>query len=133
AATGMTLEPNPWVDAVNGNDNTNAGTFDAPLRTITKAMTAVGPGGTIHVRPGTYNTSLGETFPITVPSGIKLQSTAGAASTIISASGAPNSRVIHCDNNSNSTLIEGFTITGGHFQGPSDGSISRGGGIFTEN
>jgi len=132
ATTGMALEPNPWVDATNGNDSSNAGTFDAPFKTIKKALTAVGVNGTIHVRPGTYNTTLGETFPIVVPSGAKLQSTVGAASTIIDATGA-NKRVIELNGTSSSTLVEGFTITGGFFRGATDGSISYGGGIRAYN
>jgi hypothetical protein len=132
ATTGVALEPNPWVDAAAGNDSTNAGTSDAPFKTIKKALTAVGVNGTIHVRPGTYNTALGETFPITVPSGLKLQSTAGPASTIIDATGA-NSRVLYFNGNSSSTLVEGFTITGGFYQPPADGSNATGGAIFIEN
>ncbi|MEO6487393.1 MAG: DUF1565 domain-containing protein, partial [Thermoanaerobaculia bacterium] len=113
ATTSAAFDPNPWVDAVSGND-TNNGTSGAPLRTIKKALTAVGFGGTIRVRPGTYNTTLGETFPITIPSGITLRSTAGAATTIIDASGAsPRTRVLYCTANNNFTLVEGFTITGG--------------------
>ena len=130
-ATTAAFDPNPWVDAVSGND-TNNGTSGAPLRTIKKALTVVGFGGTIRVRPGTYNTTLGETFPITIPSAVKLQSTAGAASTIIDASGAnPRTRVLYCTANSNTTLVEGFTITGGLFTAPRPQS-SYGGGILTE-
>src|SRR5581483_8517122 len=77
-----------WVDASAGSD-ANAGTFASPVKTIKKALTIA--TDTIAVRPGTYNAALGETFPITVQSGIKLVSTSGAASTIIDATGA-NSR-----------------------------------------
>ena len=121
----------PFVDAVNGNDS-NDGSFNTPVKTIKKALTLVSASGTIHVRPGTYNAALGETFPITMPSGIKLQSTGGAAATIIDATGA-NARVFLCSANSSSTLIEGFTITGGFYQPPTDGSNATGGGIFMDN
>src|SRR5438067_7988235 len=120
----------PFVDAVNGSD-ANDGSFSTPVKTIKKALTLVSASGTIHVRPGTYNTALGETFPITMPSDIKLQSVAGAATTIIDATGA-NARVFLCNANSNSTLIEGFTITGGLYQ-PAANANALGGGIFMDN
>ncbi len=123
ATTGAALDPNPWVDAVNGSDS-NAGSVGAPFKTIKKALTAVGASGTIHVAAGTYNTALGETFPITVPSGIKLQSTVSASSTIIDATGA-NQTVLICSGNANTTLVEGFTITGG--------LSASGGGIYSSN
>jgi IPT/TIG domain-containing protein/uncharacterized protein DUF1565 len=131
AITTSALAFDPYVDAVNGNDS-NDGSFNTPVRTIKKALTLVTASGTIHVRPGTYNTGIGETFPITMPSGIKLQSTAGAASTTIDATGA-NARVLLCSANSSSTLIEGFTITGGFYQQPADGNSATGGGIFMDN
>jgi hypothetical protein len=121
----------PYVDAVSGSDANN-GAFSTPVKTIKKALTLVTANGTIRVRPGTYNSALGETFPITMPSGIKLQSTGGAAVTIIDATGA-NARVFLCSGNSNTTLIEGFTITGGFYQPPTDGSNATGGGIFMDN
>lgn len=117
-----------WVDAATGAD-TNSGTFALPVKTIKKALTLA--TDTIMVRPGTYNTALGETFPITIPTGIKLQSTSGAASTIIDATGA-NTRVIHCSANANTTLVEGFTIKGGLFIEPADGNSANGGGILTD-
>ena len=121
----------PWVDAVNGSD-ANDGSFATPVKTIKKALTIVSASGTIHVRPGTYNTGLGETFPITMPSGIKLQSTMGASTTIIDATGA-NARVLLCSANTNATLIDGFTIKGGFYQPPVDGSNATGGAIFMDN
>lgn len=120
-----------WVDAFDGNDD-NAGSSSSPLKTISKALTVVGANGTIHVHAGTYDTALGETFPITVPSGVKLQSTGGAAATIIDATGA-NTRVLYLTANSTDTLVEGFTITGGLFTQPADGRNAYGGGILAEN
>lgn len=134
-ATTPTLDPNPYVDVVGGSDD-NTGSSASPFRTIKKALTAVGANGTISVRPGTYNVGSGEIFPITIPSGVKLKSTAGAASTIIDASAAnPRKRVIYCSANSNTTLLEGFTITGG-LDAPANTGVqvnAQGGGIFTEN
>src|SRR5205807_580787 len=66
-----------------------------------------------------------------IPSGMTLQSTTGAASTIIDATGA-NTRALHCDGNFSTTLIEGFTITGGHYTAATLAN-AFGGGILTEN
>jgi hypothetical protein len=131
ATTSPASDPNPWVDAVNGNDS-NYGDQSAPFKTITRALQAVGATGSIRVKPGTYNTALGETFPLTIPSGRTLRSTNGASLTVIDATGA-NTRVLYCNGNSNTTLVEGFTITGGLFTRPVDGGNANGGGIFTEN
>lgn len=131
SVTAAAVDPNPWVDANAGNDTTNTGTSASPYKTIKKALTAVGPGGTIHVRPGTYNSALGETFPITVPSGITLQGTAAAASTIVDATGA-NTRVLYLSGNNIATTIEALTITGGLHTETGNGNGS-GGGILAEN
>ncbi len=58
-----------YVDALSGN-NSNPGTSLAPYKTITYAVSQ--PGNTIYVAPGTYNETLGETFPIKIPAGINL-------------------------------------------------------------
>ena len=55
--------PDYWVDASAGSD-ANLGTRTAPFRTITHAVSTAGTGKTIKVMPGTYDTALGETFPI---------------------------------------------------------------------
>lgn len=54
-----------WVDAVNGDD-ADAGTTEAPFETITHALSVAGSLDTIYVRPGTYGTGNGETFPLMV-------------------------------------------------------------------
>ncbi|EMN13259.1 LIC10774 family surface protein [Leptospira borgpetersenii] len=65
--------PMHYVDSISGNDS-NAGTKSAPYRTITKAILASKADGTkvIYVAPGTYDTSIGETFPISIPDGVNL-------------------------------------------------------------
>ncbi|WP_017852453.1 LIC10774 family surface protein [Leptospira interrogans serovar Szwajizak] len=65
--------PTHYVDSISGN-NSNAGTESAPYRTITKAIIASKADGTkvIIVAPGTYDKSLGETFPIHIPDGVNL-------------------------------------------------------------
>ncbi|EMY79381.1 PF07602 family protein [Leptospira weilii serovar Ranarum str. ICFT] len=65
--------PIHYVDSISGNDS-NAGTQSAPYRTITKAILASKADGTrvINVAPGTYDTSIGETFPIYIPDGVNV-------------------------------------------------------------
>ncbi|TGN14052.1 DUF1565 domain-containing protein, partial [Leptospira mayottensis] len=65
--------PTHYVDSISGNDS-NAGTKSAPYRTITKAILASKADGTkvIYAAPGTYDTSIGETFPIYIPDGVNL-------------------------------------------------------------
>jgi hypothetical protein len=128
AMTTASNSPNPWVDAVNGND-ANAGTSDAPVKTIKQAIINAGSNPTITVRPGTYNMALGETFPIEPSSNTKLISTGGAAVTIIDATGA-DTRVIYGNGLGPQTLIEGFTIRGGMYLEEVGGNAATGGGIF---
>ncbi|HVE72727.1 MAG TPA: Ig-like domain-containing protein [Thermoanaerobaculia bacterium] len=134
SATGtvnVTVTEVTWVDVYRGND-ANDGSFAAPLKTITAALAAVGPGATITVLPGIYTTATGETFPLPIPSGITLRSADGATQTTIDASGS-NQRAITCSGNNSSTLIEGFFITGGFVQPANDGATdAAGGGILTQ-
>ena len=60
-----------YVDASSGSD-TNPGTFQAPFKTITFAVTAAGPDKIVCIRPGTYDVGLGEVFPIRLQQGQSL-------------------------------------------------------------
>jgi hypothetical protein len=57
-----------YVSASLGSD-TDPGTLAAPFKTITHAVATVGPDESIAVLPGTYDTALGETFPIQLVEG----------------------------------------------------------------
>lgn len=61
-----------YVSAASGNDATGTGSCAAPFKTITKGVTGAASGTVIRVSPGTYNTALGETFPINLPAGVQL-------------------------------------------------------------
>ncbi|MDL5244434.1 DUF1565 domain-containing protein [Leptospira weilii] len=65
--------PTHYVDSVSGSD-VYPGTKSAPYRTITKALSASEADGTkvIYVAPGTYDTSIGERFPMYIPDGVNL-------------------------------------------------------------
>lgn len=128
-ASAATAATTHYVNGSTGLD-TNPGTSGSPFKTITHAVAVTVSGDTISVAAGTYNPTLGESFPITVPSGVQLIG-AGASTTTIDA--AQTNRVIHCSGNSPTTLIQGFKITGGYFKQTSIGSNSYGGGIWCEN
>ena len=87
------------------------------------------PGDLISVAPGTYNLTLGEVFPIVMKSGVQLIATGSASETIIDATGA-NARLFNASDSNVSTVIQGFTITGGFNVGPADGSNTGGGAIL---
>jgi parallel beta-helix repeat protein len=114
-----------YVNANTGNNLTGDGSEANPWKTITFALNQF-PASShiIHVAPGIYNTSLGETFPILLKSGVSI-SGAGAATTKIDAD--KTNRVINCIGLTDpATFIEGFTITGGSIAG----DFKEGGGIY---
>lgn len=61
-----------YVDAVNGSD-ANAGTADAPFKTLTFAL-GIPPisGEVVKAAPGLYDGANGESFPILLPAGVVL-------------------------------------------------------------
>ncbi|HEY5996947.1 MAG TPA: DUF1565 domain-containing protein [Candidatus Deferrimicrobiaceae bacterium] len=108
------------VDAATGNDNTGNGTT-IPYKTITKALSVAVAGDNVTVAPGTYNSALGETFPIVIPAGVKLigdeaNKGNGTTPTTITGGGAAASpvysfvraAVVMSDN----TALAGFLVTG---------------------
>ena len=89
----------------------------SPCRTNTRALTQAVAGDVIQVAAGTYNTALGETFPLSV--GVNLTITgASAVTTIVNAGGV--NRVF--DITAGSVGISGITITGG-------ANVTQGAGI----
>ena len=111
-----------YVNSITGNNSTGDGSSAKPWKTITYALSQIsGTGHIVHVEAGTYNPALGETFPILMENGVSLLG-AGKATTIIDPGKAE--RVLSCIGITDpSTIIEGFTITGGY-------NGSQGGGIF---
>ena len=104
-----------YVNAATGSDaNTPAQAQNpaTPWKTITHAGGAVASGDTIIVAPGTYDTALGESFPIYFSMSLTLQSSGGAAVTTISSDGS--STVFTLDlNDGQAVTLTGFTVTGG--------------------
>jgi len=109
------------------------GSSGNPFKTITKALSVSAmEGDSIKVAAGTYNKTLGEIFPIEMLSGRKLIGTVGAVTTIVDASGSMN-RVFNCNGNSNTTIIQGFTITGGFAIDTTSGGVTPKGWLFISN
>ncbi len=95
-----------WVDAGAVGDGTSETT---PAGNITYVLTtyALSTGDVIKVKPGTYDIAAGETFPITLcVSGITLESTDGAETTIIDAGGSDICIKIAAD----TVTVSGFTV-----------------------
>ncbi|NIQ07626.1 MAG: DUF1565 domain-containing protein, partial [Candidatus Korarchaeota archaeon] len=94
-----------WVEAgANGN-----GSRSNPAGDITYLLTnKVSANDVIHVKPGTYNTTIGETFPLNLThhSNITLTSTEGASVTIINDTGTTTGIQVTASN----ITINGFTI-----------------------
>ena len=104
-----------WVD--DGAVAPFLGTEASPYKTITAAMAAAVSGDTIKVKPGTYNTALGESFPIAIKPGITLESTGGFQETKLVGNGV--SSVVTITDATANTVLKGFQVSGG---GPVDGS-----------
>ncbi|MFI5399453.1 MAG: DUF1565 domain-containing protein [SAR324 cluster bacterium] len=108
AAAGVTYV----VDAVSGSD-TNLGKAGSPFKTITKGLSVAASGDTVQVNPGTYDTTNGETFPLTLPAGVKLvgdepNKGVGGTPTFIN-SGASGALVA-----SGGSTVAGFKLTAGN-------------------
>ncbi len=128
---GLTVElGNDRFVNVQTGDNSNIGSYDAPFKTITHALTVVEASETaparIHVAAGTYSASTNaEVFPLNMRSWVSLRGEDPEA-TVLDAEDAAY-HVIYCDAVSN-LAIEGFTITGGHADG--SGLEHYGGGVL---
>ena len=106
SVTPVSASPHPtvyWVEAgVNGD-----GTEASPYGNITHAVQHALANDIIKVKPGTYNTTIGESFPITINvANLTLMSTDGASSTIIDGGGSwgPGVHIL------NNVTLQGFTI-----------------------
>ncbi|KPK63616.1 hypothetical protein AMJ83_06220 [candidate division WOR_3 bacterium SM23_42] len=84
---------------------------------------SAGYGDTVMVAAGTYNTASGEVFPINMQNGVVLISQSGPSATTIDANASD--RVFDCQALDSTTVIHGFTITGG--------SAFDAGGIYCNN
>ena len=113
---GTSLADNYYVNASTGSNATGNGTQSSPWKTITYGLSQIsGTGHVLYVDSGTYNTTLGETFPIAVKNGVSLVG-AGIDVSIVDAGGT--NIVMRCAGIVDATTrIEGFTIKGGNVSG----------------
>jgi parallel beta-helix repeat protein len=111
-----------YVNSAAGDNSTGDGTSTKPWKTITYGLSQInGTGHTLHVEAGTYNTSLGEVFPIYMKNGVSLTG-AGIDISIVDGTGSGKS-VFYCLSIVDaSTKFEGLTVKGG--------GGSQGGGLF---
>jgi hypothetical protein len=119
--------------ATTGSDSNSGTTMAAPFRTITKALSVVASGHTVHVQPGVYDALHGEVLPFAVPTGARLigdEPNKGHLTgqfTMLSGCGnVPNSECATVTMGASAT-VAGFSITG---QGAgvlltSDGDVIR--------
>lgn len=103
-----------YVSALSGDD-ANAGTEQAPFKTITKAMSVAQPDDSVKVNPGTYDIANGEVFPIQIPDGVSLigdenNRGRGAVYTIIQGQDSVNAFYEAAVAGSDGGRISGFTI-----------------------
>jgi len=95
----------------NAGSDSNAGTSAKPFKTIQKAVSLATAGSTVHVLPGTYNTTSTITSKLsgTASEHIRFVSTVQWGAKIISKMGMPSTTWL---NNGNYVDIVGFDITG---------------------
>ncbi len=119
--------------ATTGSDTTGDGSSGNPWQTVAHALSWIStndPGSvvdphTIYIAAGTYDSSIGESYPLTMQSYVSLSGD-DEATTILDAENNEY-HVIYCYSANNFT-IENLTITRGNANGPSEDA--RGGGIY---
>lgn len=71
------------VDAEAGDDGAGAGTWAAPLRTVSAGLPHAEAGDTVFVHPGTYDPAHGESPPYDVPEGVTLRGADSDSCTLV--------------------------------------------------
>ena len=138
---------NWYVDCASGDD-ANSGAFGSPKATIRAAMANATSGDIVYVAPGTYGASEGTQAAtskvaarVVIPSGVTLESTAGAESTLIVGAEATGDSIdnetyktganaVRCVYANSGATVRGFTLTGGHTVGTGDDSGNGFGSAF---
>ena len=120
----FTVRPGVVYVSPSGNDVTGTGTIDAPLRTITSALSVISPTGEVRLMAGMYTQ---EAFPLYWPNkqNIRLVASpdAGGLATIDARS---TNKIIFGPVGTINLTIEGITLQNGKT------STSNGGGISLE-
>ncbi|QDV08275.1 hypothetical protein Poly30_38120 [Planctomycetes bacterium Poly30] len=109
AALPLTPWADVWVNPVSGSDASVGTSASTALKTLLEAVSRVSAGDTVHLLPGTYAEATGEMFPIVIPAGVRLESTAGRNVTTIDGRGASSPATYIFDCRPGSTLA-GVTL-----------------------
>lgn len=104
-----------YVDAIHGSDLTGNGSLSSPWKTVTYALSQVtGPDVEIHIAAGTYNTVLGETFPLTINTKVSLT---GSDRNEVVISGQNDRSVIYLNGSASDifagTILSNITVQNG--------------------
>lgn len=103
-----------YVDSSNGSDVTGDGSEASPWKTMTHSIANMfGTPLVLHVAPGVYSVASGESFPITMKSGISIRGS-GDGLTIVE--GILSAPVFHFPKTAifnELTVLSGLKITGG--------------------
>jgi hypothetical protein len=75
-----------FVNPLTGSDG-NAGTQNAPLKTIHKALSLFKAGNVIELQAGTYSAANGQIFPDSLPSGVVIESVSAGQAVLLGTSG----------------------------------------------
>jgi len=111
-----------YVNASTGSNTPGNGSQANPWKTITYALGQISASGnTVRIAAGTYDTNLGETFPILLIDGVSLIG-AGSDVSIVDAKGT-NTVIKAVSIIDPTTVVKGLAIQGG-------GNTNQGGGLF---
>lgn len=128
--TGSTAPNADYYVSVGTGSDLNPGTSTAPFKTITRALSVAVPGDTIQVRPGDYDVTNGETFPLQLPDSVLLRGDianqgTGTDTTRIKGSGTASASYTAC-------LVgaDGAEVAGFYFE--AEASMIRDFGIFCD-
>ncbi len=116
--SGAVTVPEVWaatfyVNAATGNDSRTpamAQSSGTPWKTLTKALANVASGDDVQVASGTYDTGLGESFPLELQDGVAIQGAGKATTTLSAPAGDPVFENLDTPLSSGTTL-SGFTLT----------------------
>lgn len=113
-----------WVDPVHGSDGSAGTSPAAPLKTMGEATGRAAAGDVVYLLPGVYAESSGETFPVDIPSQVRIESVSGRAATTVDAQGADSTvAIFQCREQSE---LYGVTVvrSGGNHLAYASGSTS---------
>ncbi|HSQ21767.1 MAG TPA: DUF1565 domain-containing protein, partial [Coriobacteriia bacterium] len=113
------------VSVTSGSDASGTGSATQPFKSIARGLDAAEYGDTVRVAEGEYSVATsGESFPLWIPAGVRLQGCGMPLETRVRGDGAHS--VFRIDNGDSNTVLEGFVIMEGG--GGSGGGVNITGG-----